>query len=172
MAITYEPIANVTLASTSATISFTSISTSWSSLRIVMVGAHNTSGSVSFIRINGDSTNTSYAIVNLLTNASTSASDRSVSDSNGIQIGHGYGSSTSPFSAIVDIPAANTTQFKSILTHYGDATTPVVTGVGLQMTAGTMGVSSAITSIELLINSGTKHFVAGTQATLYGIARA
>jgi hypothetical protein len=164
MPVTYEPIATTTLGSAASTISFTSISSGYTDLRLVLV-TRDASGSIIRLRFNSD-TGTNYSRTNLSGNGSTASSSRSTS-ANNISIGFG-------------ITTANVWGFyeMDIFSYAGSTNkTCLVTASEDENGSGTVSKrvglwrnTAAITDIELSATSGT--FASGSTATLYGILKA
>ena len=73
MALTYEPIASTTLGSSAPSISFNSISTAYTDLRLIVSGLNATSAGGWRIRVNGDS-GSNYSYNGISGNGTTASS--------------------------------------------------------------------------------------------------
>jgi hypothetical protein len=160
---TYTPIATQTLGSGVGTVTFTSIPSTYTDLHLVV--SHKfavttaTGVSVTFNSDNG----TNYSYTNMYGNGSSAASSRATS-SNYIVIGNGDDINFNI--AIADIMNySNSTTYKSVIAR---GTTPASLTTAW---AGLWRNTSAITSLTFT-NNASVAFVAGTVATLYGIAAA
>ena len=168
MATTYEKIQSTTLGSAASTISFNSISSAYTDLRLVMVGKFTISGDFAAIRFNGD-TGSNYSDTEIQGSGSSASSTRHtgqtnmyISDLNGI-----YSTSIPQFIAI-DIFSYTGSTYKTALIEYSMD----LNGSGyVGREVGLWRSTSAITSITALMPSGGQ-FATGYQATLYGILKA
>ena len=164
MPATYEPIATTTLGSAASTITFSSIGSGYTDLRLVLV-TRDASGSIIRLRFNSD-TATNYSRTNLSGNGTTASSSVTTS-ANNISIGFG-------------ITTANVWGFYTMdIFSYAASTnkTCLVTASEDENGSGTVSrrvglwrSTAAITAIELSATSGT--FASGSTATLYGILKA
>lgn len=159
-------IATTTLSSAQSTITFSSIPSTYTDLRLVIVGYPVTDLSTFQIRYNGIST-TTYSFTSLYGNGSSAASSR-LTSSNAIYIGDGFSvgdKNTQPHLYTVDIFSyAGSTYKTNLSTYSGD-----VNGSGVvNTTVGLWQSTNAITSIAVSLNVGG-NIAAGTTATLYGI---
>ena len=166
---TYESIATTTLGSAQATVTFSSISGSYTDLILVCVARSATAAAndTYLMTFNGDSS-TLYSRTRLLATGSTASSARRTTapniDFEGLS-GNNAASGTF-MNAIVQLQNySNTTTNKTSLIRQNDANNFVVVTVGLYRS------SSAITSITLNTSSGA-NFMAGSTFTLYGIKAA
>lgn len=166
MAATYEPIATTTLSSTTNTITFSSIPSSYTDLRIVTVGTM-TAGYDAILRLNGDSG--LYYSGTFIRGNGTSATSTSSTTGTGIYyLNAGGYSATIPFLTEIDIFSYTGSTYKSFLTKLSGDTNGsgwIVNGIGLYLK------TSAITSVSLIASS-TAVWSVGTTATLYGIKAA
>jgi hypothetical protein len=162
---TYEPITTTTLSTSQATITFDSISGSYTDLVLVTM-AKIVSGQAGLrIRLNSDS-GANHGNVYLYGSGLTVGS---VADSGtGTSVVLGYGApmdSTSFFYSTSHLMNySNTTTFKTIISYNGDG------GEGVDLEVGQRRSTSAITRIDLLPTTGT--FASGSTFTLYGILAA
>jgi hypothetical protein len=157
---TYTPIATNTLTSSTATVTFSSISGVYTDL-IIALSAQDTGDTFS-LRFNSD-TGSNYSRTRLLGNGSVASS---VSQANTTFITSNYvGAPPSGFStSLVNINNySNSTTFKTVLTRSGAASS------GVSETVGLWRNTAAITSISILAGS---NFEVGSTFTLYGIKAA
>lgn len=162
---TYTPLANVTLGSAAATVTFSSISQSYRDLVLVCQMSRSTTGeSGPFIRVNGD-TGSNYSFVNMEGNGT------SASRAFGAARDRMYGSWSA--NAVRDNSLANsiwqiqdystTDRFKTALVRTNNG------GVVTYAAANRWASTSAITSIVVALDN-TGSFAAGSTFALYGIA--
>lgn len=155
MTATYEKIATNTLGSSTATVTFSSISSAYTDLVVIFTGTA-TSGTTLFYRFNGDS-NSNYSDTYLYGEGSY-GSGRHTSITNIF----GAGVNTSQCMQVINVMNyANTSTYKTTLLR-GNAN-----GVGTTITfSGLWRSTSAITSIAI---SSSASFATGSTFTLYGI---
>jgi hypothetical protein len=162
MAITYEPIATTTLGSAAASVTFSSISGSYTDL--VIIATLQTSNTVNMnIRFNSDS-GSNYSNTSLAGNGTVAASGR---DTNATEskIDYYAAASNTAKQYIINIPSyANTSVYKNHLTRGSLPSGEAVAMVGLWRN------TNAITSITILPGNGNMN--TGSTFTLYGIASA
>lgn len=165
---TYEPIATTTLTSVSA-ITFSSIPSTYTDLRLVLVGRNeraSTSTNVA-MRFNSD-TGTNYSHTFIDGNGTTASSGRGTSATNiSLYFTPGTTVASGIFSLItVDIFSYAGSTYKTTLgTNSFD-----LNGSGnVRDIVGLWRSTSAITQIDLTV---TNNFSIGTTATLYGIKAA
>jgi len=159
MASTYEKIATTTLGSAQATVTFSSISGSYTDMVVIFRGGTTVASGI-YLQFNGD-TGSNYSLTKMYGFGSGYGSSRSSNQTKG-EIG-GAWSSTDV--TIVNIQNySNTTTYKTYLWRQSDATDTVSSGVDLWRS------TSAINQIVFLNDSTT--FTAGTNITLYGILKA
>ena len=165
MPATYEPIATQTLGSSTLTITFSSIPSTYTDLQIVW--STKISGTFNnFVQFNGD-TGTNYSWTRLVGNGSTASSAAATSVSNGCYVGIGANSGTPTLMQISVFNYAGSTN-KTTLSRYGSDNN----GSGASGAAvGLWRNTAAINSITLL-NNGSDPQQAGTTVTLYGIKAA
>jgi len=163
---TYTPIATQTLGSSAATVTFSSISGSYTDL--VLIGTP-INGATYYLQANGDSSSGLYSAT-YLSGARSAATSGRQSSQNRALIGSpvdGAGTTTSPSTLIVSLNNySNSTTYKTFLSRNN----------GIGTTSETVAVVSlwrntnAITSITVLTDGGT--FASGSTFTLYGIVAA
>ena len=160
----YTPIATNTLGSATSTVTFSSISGSYTDL-IVIVNAICASGGADVLNLqyNGDSSSGLYSSTRLVGTGSTTNNDRQTGAN---FIYAGLINSTVRNSDIYQIQNySNTTTFKTCLARAGLADNQTRVTVGLWRN------TNAITSITLSHGSSI-NFNTGSTFTLYGIAAA
>ena len=158
---TYTPIATTTLGSAASSVTFSSISGSYTDLFLVFEGTC-TSGVVGCVlRFNSDtSTNYSYTI---LSGDGSSASSSRSSNQTTMQVGGMTSSSRSMMTASIN-NYSNSTTYKTVLSRQASATLETRAYVGLWRS------TAAITTV--LVSTSTDTFVAGSSFTLYGVKSA
>jgi hypothetical protein len=166
MASTYTPIATQTLGSSTSSITFTSIPSTYTDLVMVSnigtVGGNITSG----IQFNGD-TATNYSFTALYGDGSSAGSGR-VPNNTSIYVNY-YAEATTTLLAQTVIyhiqNYANTNTYKTVLTRASSAPSGVSAVVGLWRS------TAAITSL-VLRSTSANNYAAGSTFTLYGIKAA
>ena len=164
MAATYTPIATTTLGSANNSVTFSSISGSYTDLVLIYSGTTTNNNQNLAIQFNSD-TATNYSETELYGNGTTAGSGRRSSLSQ-IFLNEQGGSSGQTTVVTNVMNYANTTTYKTALTRYGTA------GGGPETNVGLWRSTSAITAIKIFLNGGTETFTAGSTFTLYGIANA
>jgi len=163
---TYEPIATTTVSGTStSSVTFSSITGSYTDLKLVFDGQANTGTPVIALRLNGSST-ANYSRTYLGGNGSAAFSGRDTGESamRTVRLRQ------SQINCIWDLMNySNTTTFKTVLGRGTDASTELIQHAFLFR--GSSGSSTAaITSITVLLDSDA--FSNGSTLTLYGIKAA
>jgi hypothetical protein len=170
MPATYQPIATNTLTSKAASITFSSISSAYTDIRVVLLANTDNAGGEenSYMRFNSDSA-TNYSNTWIQGNGSSGSSGR---NSNATAIWSRWSEWGTPDTVWTlttwDIFNYSGSTFKTVLATGSSAASGsgyVTRGVGLWRS------TSAITSITLPAQSSAL-FEIGTTATLYGILRA
>lgn len=170
MPATYESIASTTLASANTTISFGSIPSTYTDLRVILyLPTVATSGSAVQMQLNSGSINfgqlwmywnpVAGGAVSGFTNETYSrfSGNTGVPDTSNASLG------------IADIfNYTNTTTFKPVLFQWGGAGAGTGSG-NIAYSAATWLSTAAVTSINIIYSS---NMGVGTQATLYGIKKA
>lgn len=165
MAITYEPINTTTLTTATASVTFSSISSAYTDLVLVVVPA-NSAGSTVRMQLNGD-TGSNYSNTFLKGNGSSASSTRS---------------SSQTYLTLADDAAPTRTLGESVwishIMNYSNATTNKtiltranVASVGVEATVGLWRSTSAITQVSVQ-QGGSVTFSVGSTFTLYGIKAA
>ena len=160
MATTYEPIATQTLGSAAATITFSSISGSYTDLIIAGNGIASTDAGLDF-QLNSD-TGTNYSFTYLYGDGSSAVSGRNSTTTvgSGGRIGINGGVALLNF-----MNYSNTTTYKTIISRGSNADVLTIASVALWRN------TDAITAITLK-RGGGGNFSTGSTFTLYGIAAA
>lgn len=160
MAVTYEPIASFNSLSGAASVSFTSIPSTYTDLVLVVSNSGNATRSP-LVTFNND-TGTNYSVTRLIGDGSSAGSDRYTSQN---FIYAAIVPSGSFSTCIINVMNyANTTTYKTALSRGSGASASVVATVGLWRS------TNAINRIDYILNQDT--FNAGSTATLYGIKAA
>jgi len=165
MPATYEPIATTTLGSAAATVSFTSISGSYTDL--VLIAIPNSSGGAANLQVQVNSdTATNYSMTELGGTGSVTASSRA-SNLTSIRISYyGYVEANNNQNTVMQFQNySNSTTYKTVLARSNNA------GNGTGATVGLWRSTSAITSIKLTLDTAG-NFASGSTFTLYGIKAA
>jgi len=166
MPITYDRIATTTLGSAATSITFSSISSSFTDLRLVFTGTQAT-GSACFVRLNSD-TGTNYSYTYMYGNGTSAGTGRGVGeDWILIDLASGFGTSN-PAMFQMDLFSYSGSTLKTILV----ANSNDKNGSGsVESSVRLWRSTSAINTIS--INSyNAANFASGTTATLYGILKA
>lgn len=158
-------LATTTLSSAAATITFSSISGSYTDLRIVITGTTSAAADNPTFRLNGNSSST-YSLTTLEGNGSSASSSRQINRALGIAFGGaGSTSTTLPFLGIANIFKYAGSTYKTALCELNNDKN----GSGIvSRTVGLWSVTDAVTSVTLLLENGN-NFSIGTTATIYGI---
>jgi hypothetical protein len=164
MASTYEPIATQTLGSAAASVTFSTITGTYTDLVLITALKGATTSNLAKLQFNGD-TGANYSDTYLEGDGSSAYSGRRTSG-NQIFDWANYVSTASTFSADVThiMNYSNTTTYKTTLSRANRPTSNVTATVGLWRN------TAAITSIVITANSG--NFDTGSTFTLYGIKAA
>lgn len=154
---TYTPLANITLGSSAANVTFSSISGSYRDLILVGQGLSSTASGIN-IRFNSD-TGSNYNQIVMYGDGSSVASSSSSSQTS-FQVGRFDNSTLANFTAnFMDYSA--TDKHKTSLHRYNSS------GVLTAARTSRWAATSAITSFVLYLDSGT--FNSGCTFALYGI---
>lgn len=166
MPATYDSLATTTLGSGAADITFSSISGSYTDLRLVVIGTSVSTGQALRMQFNGD-TATNYSDTVL---TGTGSSVTSLRTTGRTFVSCNYDSSffsTTPSLVTVDIFSYAGSTNKTVLSSAAADNN----GSGqVERIVSLWRSTSAITSIKLFMQSG--NIASGTTATLYGILRA
>jgi len=161
MPTTYTPIATTTLGSAQSSVTFSSISGSYTDLVLILNGKNSTTFDNWRLTFNDD-TASNYSYTYMLGDGSNASSGRG-SNATPAYIG---GLPTSDFGTnIAHINNySNSTTYKTVISRASSATNNAAAWVN------TWRSTSAITKIK--IDTGTSNFVSGSTFTLYGVASA
>lgn len=166
--LTYEPIATNTLSTATKSVTFSSITGTYTDLVLIING--KTTGNDDFInlRFNSD-TGSNYSVTRFYGNGTTTGSGRS---SNQSRIFVGYDAAintTYQWNGILNfMNYSNSTTYKTVLFRDNSPS-----GTGYPGTAANVGLwrnTNAITAIE--VEANTYNFDTGSTFTLYGIKSA
>lgn len=147
------PLANLTLSALQATVSFTSISSSYRDLYLVAQMSGGSVGNSFFCQINGDSSTGNYSLVYMLGNGASALT----TFENHYKIGYDGALNLVHF---MDYSATN--KHKMIIARANDASSRV------DGRAVRWANTSAITSLTL--STSGSGFAAGTSFALYGVS--
>jgi hypothetical protein len=168
MASTYEKIATNTLGSAAASVTFSSITGSYTDLVLVMQIASSSSNTL-FARFNGDS-GTNYSTTRLSGTGTSAVSDRDSTSSIMALSNYAYplstlGNTTHIFQVF---NYSNTTTYKTAMCRANSAAD------GVDATVNLWRSTSAITSVGISTNSfgAGLNLLTGSTFTLYGIKAA
>ena len=161
---TYTPIATTTLASATSTVTFSSISGTYTDLVFIFSG--NTSAIAnSFMRFNSDS-GSNYSMTWMAGTGSAVATDREISKTRLLIDVYGYANPSNITNKVMSIQNySNSTTYKTVLSRANNSAN------GTEALVGLWRSTSAITQIDILTLSATT-FSVGSTFTLYGIAAA
>jgi len=166
MPATYEPISTTTLASGTASVTFSAIPATYTDLVLVIDGLAASTAFDAWIRINGD-TATNYSNTSLYGSGAAAGSSRNSNLTAGyLETQATYRSTNRTMQIVHFFNYANTTTYKTWLSQAGSSTDYVERIVGLWRKT-----PEAITTI-LISNSGPSNFGIGSVFTLYGIKAA
>ncbi len=170
MAMTYEPIATQTLSSAAATITFSSIPSTYTDL-VLITSLKSSATPTAYsptLYINGDTDKTHYSYTAMYGDGSSGVSFEWTTSTSTQHGAMAIAVSATNFNiGIINIQNyANTTRYKPIITRSGDPANVTYATVGQRLN------TEAITSISLYGADGNKDFTAGSTFTLYGIKAA
>jgi hypothetical protein len=167
MPATYEPIATTTLSSAASSITFSSIASSWTDLRIVWNFQAVSASNYPYLQLNGD-TSANYSYTTLYGTGTAAGSQRSSSNNGAYLVSYAAASTSQWQIEEIDIFSYAGSTYKTILNGYsGDTNGGGFVSKGVNLWRST----SAITSVTLKFDAGG-NMAAGTTATLYGIKNA
>ncbi len=159
---TYSTIATTTLGSDQSSVTFSSLG-SYTDIVIVINGRANSTQDPK-IRFNGDSSSL-YSATGLFGSGSSASSGRGSGTSGALSEGVVFSTGNYNLNCIVQVMNySNTTTFKTYLSRINN------TDYGTAAVVGLYRSTSAITSITILVGSGT--MTTGSTFTLYGITAA
>lgn len=164
-------IAQTILGSAQATVTFSSISGSYTQLMLTVMGRSSTSADNdgALIQFNGDTGNDyDYQDLVALNGSSSSSGSSSQSSIAAISLTAASAPSGTVGSFTVMIPSYSGTTFYKTGSSFGGTTTSAITANYIQSFWFDWHSTSAITSIKLFLSSGA-NFTAGSAFTLYGV---
>lgn len=169
MPLTYEPLSTTTLGSNQATVTFSSISSSYTDLVIICSLTTDVAGAGIGLILNGD-TGTNYSVTRLQGRGTTAGSGRSSNTSLMAAVAFNtLGTSTTlPAFARINIFSYAGSTHKTVLTESGNEQG---SDGEATRTVGLWRNTAAINSVQITPGSGV-NFKTGSVFTLYGIARA
>ena len=161
---TYTPIVTQTLGSAASSITFSSIPSTYTDLRLVLSNlTASTTPDFVLYRFNGD-TASNYSWISINTNGTAASSVNNFNATSIATVNAQFLSSTVPTLSTIDIFSyAGSTNKTALVTVSGELGASVVT----QNLVGLWRATSAITSIT--VSTGNPNINAGTIATLWGI---
>jgi hypothetical protein len=158
---TYTPIARQVLASATNTLTFSSISSSYTDLMLVVAGQFASGTDYPVYQFNGD-TSTNYSDLALRGTGSAAQSGAAANRVFTSVSSYG-GTSTQPFSFHTNfMNYSNTTTYKTCLSRWANSAVEAGANVGMWRS------NAAINSIRVYALS-SNNFIAGSTFTLYGI---
>lgn len=171
MASTYTPLATQTLGSAASTVTFSSISSAYTDLRVVINGGVGTADANTFLKVGNGSidSGSNYSDTFYESRGTGTGSGR---HTNAVQMYLDYyGSiSTTNSTLLIDLlNYANTTTYKTVLSRYGSTTSSSYSGTGALV--GLWRSTSAINTIQFSLGGGA-NFNSGCSFTIYGIKAA
>lgn len=168
MPVTYEPIATTTLGAAAANITFSSISSAYTDLKIIVANYKTASGTQDIcLRLNGDSS-TVYSFTAMRGDGTLATSNRGTAYPRAMLAPGSWSSTTVPATSIIDIFNYLGSTNKTILCKTAaEGTEANQIHVSVNLWRNT----SAINSVAIF-TSGSVNISAGTTATLYGIKKA
>lgn len=171
MPATYEPIATTTLGSTQTSVTFSSISGTYTDVILVCsITPSDTQAPALLCEVNSD-TGSNYSGTFLYGNGSAAGSNRLTSQTRftlARQYSLGDSTSGQPNFITHFQNYSNATTYKTVMTR---ANTPSGTTYrGVEASVGLWRSTSAITTIKVFVSAGG--FASGSTFTLYGIAAA
>lgn len=168
MPTTYEPIATTTLSSAAASITFSSISSAYTDLRVVFVVNASTTGVYADFLLNNDS-GTNYSNTRVYGNGTSALSASSTNATRILPLGlGGISNASNEFNLLtLDLFSYAGSTYKTCLT----TSQSDKNGSGyVERTVALWRSTSAVNRIDINATSG--NFSVGTTATLYGIKNA
>lgn len=160
---TYEAIATQTLGSAAASVTFSSIPSTYTDLRLVVAATSSSGSNIdAYVRFNSDS-GTNYSATYLYGNGTSAGSGRT-SNATLIYLTQATAISSTQTNRLVDVMNySNATTYKTMLMRENDTANATGTLVGLWRS------TSAINQIVI---TGSANFATGSVFSLYGIKNA
>ncbi len=168
---TYTPIARTTLSAAASTVTFSSISGSYTDLVLISQAGSTAGNNNLAARLNSD-TGSNYSITFLQGTGAAAASNRASNESR-ITLGEkgDLDSTLGSVNIAHFMNYSNTTTYKTILSRANNVGSSTSSPYGVSAVVNMWRNTAAITSIELFAATGTT-FITGSTFTLYGIAAA
>lgn len=167
---TYEAIFTETLASAQASVTFSSIPSTYTDLVLVVTAKSSSTDTVVVAQFNSDTSNsgTNYSYTRIYGNGTSALSDRA-SNNAWIPVGRLTTSSDSHFGQGIAhlMNYANATTYKTVLTRGDNASSMTNASVGLWR-----ATPAAISTIVISVANGASNLAAGSTFSLYGIKAA
>lgn len=163
MAQTYTPIASQTLGSATASVTFSSIPSTYTDLVLVINGGTVTASQDIYMQFNSD-TGANYSQTYMRGNGTTATSSRFSAQSNGWLDFVGANNDLNQMWTAQIMNYSNTTTYKTYLSKFARASSAIETIVGLWK--NTVAVST------ILVGTSSGNILANTTLTLYGIKAA
>ena len=164
---TYKALANITLSSSAASVTFGSIPSTYRDLVLIasVRSAASGTGDVMRVRINSDTSSSNYPRIGMYGTGSTTGSFSATTDPGLILQSTAAGSASNTFDInivqIMDYSA--TDKHKTVLIRQSEATTTVVVAQ-----AARWANTAAITSLNIVTDGGD-NIASGSSFALYGI---
>ena len=171
---TYEAIATNTLGSDTASVTFSSISSTYTDLILIVSGALSVADWVPTLQFNSD-TNTNYSSTLLEGSGSSAISERL---SNKVEIFPGYtngawGTNLDENNVIFQIQNySNTNTYKTVIARNNVASGSTSSYPGTVASVSLWRSTSAINTITVKVGGGGANFKSGSIFSLYGIKAA
>jgi len=164
MPLTYTPIATQTLSSAASSVTFSSISGSYTDL-VLVTTAKNATGAQYRLQLsfNGDRGTSIYSVTKLTGNGTTATSSRATNATYGAILIGTIGSTNFDNAITHIMNYANTTTYKTVLSRGNE------TAAEVNAEAGLWRSTAAITSLTLDLETSI-NFSIGSTFSLYGIA--
>lgn len=166
MALTYEPIATTTLGSAAASITFSSIPSTYTDLRVVITSLNSSNNQDGKLTFNND-TATNYSDLHVYGDGASAGTYRETSQAYIAIFSLSNIVTNGASMAQIDIFSYAGSTYKTVLIRTANDKN------GSGSTAATVGLwrsTAAITRLDLALTAG--NYNAGTTATLYGILKA
>jgi len=163
MASTYTPITTQTLSSSQTTITFSSISSAYTDLRLIAMPFSTVNGMNYQFQINGD-TGSNYSYTAIRANGAAASASQTTNGSFFDNLNMGVYTTTPHIYRYDLMNYSNATNNKTVLMRFDEISGFTAVSVGLWRS------NSAITSITL--TAITNQFASGSVFTLYGIKAA
>lgn len=165
--VTFTPLATTTLGSNANSVTFSSISGSYTDLILVCADLAAQSAQTIYVQTNSD-TGSNYSFTWLNGNGSAAQSSRASNNSQGLVIGGSVAGLPASISAMGTLQIqnySNTSTYKTALSRYNASSGETQTAVSMWRS------TSAINALKVYASSGTL-ILAGAKFTIYGIAAA